>query len=124
MTAWSATQLDRLAAAEEIDLESERADGTLRAPVTMWMVRAGDCLYVRSVKGREGPWFVGTQTCHRGRVRAGGVVEDVGFETPDPGVRAAVDAAYRAKYGTRYLKIVDDVLTERAREATLQLVPR
>ncbi|MFC9061862.1 DUF2255 family protein [Streptomyces sp. NPDC057074] len=77
MTGWNDADLDRIGAAEELDLESERGDGTLRAPVTMWVVRAGDRLYVRSVKGTDGPWYRGTRSRHRGRVQAGGVRADV-----------------------------------------------
>ncbi|WP_327672719.1 MULTISPECIES: DUF2255 family protein [unclassified Streptomyces] len=123
MAAWTDAELERIAQAEEIDLESERGDGTLRDPVTMWMVRDGDFIYVRSVKGREGPWFRGAQTRHQGRVRAGGVTKDVTFEDADPGVSERVDAAYRAKY-SGYPSIVEHVLTPQSQEATLQLVPR
>lgn len=123
MTAWTDAELDRIGKAEEIDLESERGDGTLRAPVTMWIVRDGDLVYVRSVKGREGPWFRGTRTRHQGRVRAGGITKDVTFQDADPDTYDRVDAAYRAKYG-HYTGIVDTVLTARARAATLRLVPR
>ena len=42
MTHWNDADLAKVGAAEELDLESERADGTLRDPVTMWVVRAGD----------------------------------------------------------------------------------
>ncbi|MFD9029551.1 DUF2255 family protein [Streptomyces sp. NPDC059567] len=123
MTEWTDAELERIGAAEEIDLESERGDGTLRAPVTMWMVRDGDGIFVRSVKGREGPWFRGAQTRHQGRVRAGGITKDVTFRDADPAVYDRVDAAYREKYG-RYTGIVDTVLTPQSRAATLQLVPR
>ncbi|MFF5139215.1 DUF2255 family protein [Streptomyces sp. NPDC013157] len=123
MTTWNDSDLTSIGAAEELDLESERGDGTLRAPVTMWVVRAGDRLYVRSVKGVDGPWYRGTRSRHRGRVAAGGVRADVTFHDADPGEYAAVDAAYRAKYG-RYTSIVEHVLTDRARAATLCLDPR
>ena len=39
MSAWSSAELDRIAAAEELELASARRDGTLRNPVTMWVVR-------------------------------------------------------------------------------------
>ncbi|MEU6289084.1 DUF2255 family protein [Streptomyces sp. NPDC005047] len=123
MTGWNDADLDRIGAAEELDLESERGDGTLRAPVTMWVVRAGDRLYVRSVKGTDGPWYRGTRSRRRGRVQAGGVRADVTFHDAGPGEYADVDAAYRAKYG-RYPSIVEHVLTEQARTSTLRLEPR
>ncbi|MEV7393527.1 DUF2255 family protein [Streptomyces sp. NPDC091215] len=123
MTHWSDADLAKVGAAEELDLESERADGTLRDPVTMWVVRSGDHVYVRSVKGTAGPWYRGVRSRLRGRVAAGGVRRDVTFRPADPGEYAAVDAAYRKKYG-RYTSIVEHVLTDRARESTLRLEPR
>src|SRR2546423_7621 len=55
MTRRTSDELDKIAAAEELELASVRRDGTLRKPVTMWVVRVGDDIYVRSVKGRTGP---------------------------------------------------------------------
>ncbi|MEU8750515.1 DUF2255 family protein [Streptomyces chartreusis] len=123
MTPWNDSDLTEIGTAEELNLRSERSDGTLRAPVTMWVVRAGDRLYVRSVKGVDGPWYQGTRSRLRGRVEAGGVRADVAFHDADPGEYAGVDAAYREKYG-RYTSIVDHVLTDRARASTLRLEPR
>ncbi|MFI5670986.1 DUF2255 family protein [Streptomyces sp. NPDC051704] len=60
MTDWNGPDLEKIAAAEELDLASERSNGTLREAVTMWVVRSGDQLYVRSVKGTDGPWYRGT----------------------------------------------------------------
>src|ERR671929_104609 len=48
-------------------------------PVTIWVVRVGDDLYVRSWHGRGGAWFRGTQGRHEGRIPAGGVEQDVTF---------------------------------------------
>ncbi|MCC0093465.1 DUF2255 family protein [Streptomyces flavotricini] len=62
MTDWNGAALEKIAAAEELDLAPERPNGTLRDPVTMWMVRAGHRPYVRSVKGSDGPWYRGTQS--------------------------------------------------------------
>jgi hypothetical protein len=123
MTDWNGTDVEKIAAAEELDLASERANGTLRDPVTMWVVRSGDHLYVRSVKGTDGPWYRGTQTRHQGRIDAGGVSQDVTFHPADPSEYAGADAAYRKKYG-HYTSIVEHVLTDAARASTLRLEPR
>ncbi|MER6111839.1 DUF2255 family protein [Streptomyces hirsutus] len=123
MITWNDSDLQKIGTAEELDLESERADGTLRGPVTMWVVRTGDHVYVRSVKGVNGPWYRGTQSRHQGRITAGGVQADVAFRAAGPGEFADVDAAYREKYG-RYTSIVEHVLTEQARASTLRLEPR
>ncbi|MFE7396250.1 DUF2255 family protein [Streptomyces sp. NPDC057557] len=123
MTQWHSAELEKIGAAEELDLESERSDGMLRDPVTMWVVRAGDHLYVRSVKGTTGPWYRGTRSRHQGRIDVGGVRQEITFHEADKGEYADVDAAYRAKYG-RYTSIVEHVLTDQARASTLRLEPR
>lgn len=123
MTQWNSAELEQIGAAEELDLESERGDGTLRAPVTMWVVRAGDHLYVRSVKGTTGPWYRGAQTRHQGRIEAGGVRREVAFHEAGSGEYAGVDTAYREKYA-HYPSIVGHVLTDLSRAATLRLEPR
>jgi hypothetical protein len=123
MAGWTNDELDRIGAAEELDLASVRRDGTLRNPVTMWVVRDGDDLYVRSVNGRGSSWFRGAQTRHEAHIRAGGVEKDVDLvETDD--VNAELDTAYRAKYGRRYPSIVPSIMTPGARAATLELAPR
>lgn len=122
MDAWTNDELDSIDAAEELTLASLRGDGTFRRPVTMWVVRIGENVYVRSVNGRGSTWFGGAQTRHEARVRAGGIEKDVSLvETDEAGEE--VDAAYQAKYRSRYPTIVPSILTPRAREATLKLVP-
>ncbi len=123
MSSWTSDELDRIAAAEELEIESMRRDGTLRKPVTIWVVRNGDDLYVRSVNGRTSSWFRGAQVRHEGRVEAGGIEKDVLLvETDD--VNDEVDAAYRAKYHRYAEGIVSTVVSPQARAATLKLVPR
>jgi hypothetical protein len=120
---WTRDELDTIDAAEELELASARRDGTLRRPVTMWVVRDGDDLYVRSVNGRESSWFRGAQTRHDARIQAGGVDKDVTLVEADAG-NDAVDAAYRAKYARRYPTIVPSIVAPVSRAATLKLIPR
>jgi hypothetical protein len=121
--AWTDEELDQIAAAEELELASTRRDGTLRKPVTIWVVRHGDDLYVRSVNGRGSSWFRGAQVRHEGHIRAGGVDKDVVFvETDD--VSDEVEAEYRTKYRRYAARFVDPIVTPEARAATLKLVPR
>jgi hypothetical protein len=49
-------ELTKIGTAEELEIASLRHDGTLRSPVTIWVVRHGDDLYVRSVNGRTAAW--------------------------------------------------------------------
>jgi hypothetical protein len=124
MTAWTRDELARIGAAEELQIASLRRDGTLRNPVTIWVVRHGDDLYVRSVNGRTAAWFRGTQVRHEGHIRAGGVEKDVTFVDADHDSDDALDAAYRTKYRRYAASIVGSIVSPQARAATLKLVPR
>ena len=124
MATWTTNEINKIANADELQLQSMRRDGTLRKPVTIWVVRLGDDLYVRSVNGRSGSWFRGTQTRHEGRIRAGGVEKDVTFvEEVDPAINAEIDEAYRTKYRKYDAQYVDPMVVPPARDATIKLVP-
>jgi hypothetical protein len=123
MSTWTNDELDRIAGTEELEIASMQRDGTLRKAVTIWVVRHGDDLYVRSVYGRGSSWFRGVQVRHEGHIRAGGVDKDVLLvETDD--MNDEIDAAYRAKYHRYAESIVGSVVSPEARAATLKLVPR
>jgi hypothetical protein len=122
MSAWTSDELSRIEAAQELDLASVRRDGTLRAPVTMWVVRHGDDAYVRSVYGRRSSWFRGAQTRHEAHIRAGGVEKNVRL-VETGAMNEEIDAAYRAKYRRYAESIVSSIVTPDARAATLKLVP-
>ena len=124
MTQRTSEQLDTIGNAEEVQIASVRRDGTLRKPVTVWAVRYGDDIYLRSVRGRSGHWFRGAQDRHEGRIRAGGVQQDVTFVDAGHDIDNEVDGAYRAKYRRYAGSILNSVLTPEARSATLKLVPR
>jgi hypothetical protein len=125
MTTWTSDELNKIGTAEELKIASLRGDGTLRKPVTIWVVRLGDDLYVRSVNGRTGAWFRGTQVRHEGHIRAGGVDKDVTFvEEAAPDINDRIDAEYRTKYRRYAASIINSILSPVARSATIKLVPR
>jgi hypothetical protein len=118
-------ELNKVGSAEELQIASLRRDGTLRKPVTIWVVRIGDDLYVRSVYGRSSAWFRGVQVLHEGHIRAGGVDKDVTFvEEAAPDLNEQIDAAYRTKYRRYAASIVNTIVSPEARSATIKLVPR
>jgi hypothetical protein len=86
MTAWTEEELGRIGEAQELQLASERPDGTLRPNVTMWVVRVDDQLYVRSAYGPDNPWFRRAKANGVGRIRAGGLERYVTFAEPAPDV--------------------------------------
>ena len=124
MKQWTSDQLDKVGRAEEVQIASIHNDGKLSKPVTIWVARHGDDLYVRSVKGSSAHWFRGTQERHEGRIGAGGVQQDVAFVDVGQEMAAEVDAAYRSKYRRYAGSILNSVLTPEARSTTIKLVPR
>ena len=83
MTTWTDEQLDRLGGAPEIEIAPRRADGSLREYTTIWIVQAGDGLFVRSFNGPGGSWFTSARRSGAGRIRVGGAEIDVDLEPQD-----------------------------------------
>ncbi|WP_130796828.1 DUF2255 family protein [Streptomyces otsuchiensis] len=126
-TTWTPDERERIGSAEEMEITSRRDDGTLQRPRTIWVVRHGDDLYVRSVRGRGSTWFKGTRARHRGHVDAGGLSRDVTFVDADADqdteLNDELDAAYRDKYGRYAENILRDITGTAARAATMRLIP-
>ena len=96
----------------------------MRPYTTIWVVRVGDELYVRSWRGRSGVWFRRALQRHEGRIRAGRIERDVTFEEPDDSVHPAIHEAYRSKYGRYPDSYVRPMVEPDATAATFRLVPR
>lgn len=126
MAAWTGGELAAIEGTDELHMQTRRPDGGLRNPVTMWVVRVGDDLYVRSVRGTGGLWYRHATERNEARVRSGGVTTDVTLaRESDADVNERIDAAYRAKYQQRYPdNIVATTLTDEARASTLKLRPQ
>ena len=125
MTAWNSDEIRRLERSDELQIAPRRQDGSLREPVTIWVVRHGDDAYVRSYRGKGSAWYRNAKARREGHIRASGVERDVMFvPVRDPDTNAAVDAAYRGKYRGYGPSYVDPMLAEQARSTTLRLVPR
>jgi hypothetical protein len=124
MSGWTAAELAAVGAADELDLASRRPDGSLRRFVTIWAVRLGDDLYVRSAYGYDNPWFQRALASGEGRIRAGGVERDVTFEVPGTELIEDLHAAYHAKYDRYGPRMVGTVVSSEAARSTLRLLPR
>ena len=124
MATWTIDDLDRLGRTEELGLASRRADGALSGFVTMWVVRDGDDLYVRSAGGANRPWYRRALASGTGTIRAGGIEREVAFARADLGDHGAIDAAYHAKYDRYGPKIVGSVVGVSAHDVTIRLVLR
>jgi hypothetical protein len=124
MTAWTNEELKKIGTAEELEIASRQGDNSLSKPVTIWVVRVGDDLYVRSYKGEKGAWFRGTQVRHEGRIWAGGLERDVTFvEESAPDIQDQIDATYRTKYGHYDPSYVDPMVATEAQATTIKLMP-
>ena len=124
MSDWTAEELDKISAADELEIASLRPDGSLRPYTTIWVVRVGDDLYVRSYRGRGGAWFRSVMQRPEGHVRAGGADRDVTFSEPTGADQDAIDQAYRSKYARYASSYVEPMVSPDARAATLQLIAR
>ena len=124
MSVWTRDELAKIGAAEELKLASRRSDATPQEPVTIWVVRHGDDLYVRSMKGSNGLWYRRTQKHHEGNIRAGGVEKDVTFVDASHDLDDQLDAAYRDKYHQYGARYVDPIVSAEARGTTIKLIPR
>jgi hypothetical protein len=125
---WRADELSAIGDCGEVDIASRRSDGTLRAARTVWIVRHGSAVYVRSVNGTAAAWYHGVRTRHEGELSAGrlhrGVVfVEAGTQVGEgSGLNDALDAAYRGKY-RRSAGAVARITADVARATTLRVEP-
>jgi hypothetical protein len=124
MAAWTEEELQKIAIAKEIGIASRRADGTMRRFVTIWAVRVGGDIYVRSAYGPDNPWYRRAIASGDGRILAGGVERDVAFESADPSVHDDVDSAYHEKYDRHGARLVATVVGEHVHALTIRVVPK
>jgi hypothetical protein len=124
MATWTSEELDRIDNAEELQLTSLRDDRGLRPYVTMWVVRAGDDVYVRSAGGPGHPWYRRAKASGAGHIRAGSVERDVTFAEATADAHASIDAAYHAKYDRYVSTTVGHVTGPGAQPVTIRLIPK
>jgi hypothetical protein len=121
MPAWTTAELDTIGAADEIGISPRRADGTAGRFVTIWAVRVGDEVFIRSFHGLDGRWYRAARATGAGRIRVAGVELDVTFEPAPDADLPAIDAGYRVKYGRS--SYVEALVTQTATAATLRVAP-
>jgi hypothetical protein len=121
---WTDDEAQRIGDATELQLASQRSDGSLRPDTTMWVVRVENDIYVRSAGGPNRPWYRHARASGAGRIRAGGLERNVTFATAAPGADVAIDAVYHAKYDHYGPTIVGSVVGPGAEAVTIRLVPQ
>ncbi len=123
MSEWKQDHLEAIGAAEEIEVRSPEEDGSMQDAVTIWVVRVGDELFVRSVRGEHGAWYRRAEDKHVGRVEVGGATIDVEFQDVGDEKADEIDAAYREKYAG-HSDSVDSITSPESRATTIRLAPR
>ena len=124
---WPQEDLDVFGGAGEVKVSSVRRDGSLSRQRTVWIVRVGDELYLRSVNGSEAAWYRSTRSVHQGSLEAHGIARDVTWvdvdSTENPDIDRAVDVEYARKYrgSTSAIKRIN---SPAARSTTMRVDPR
>jgi len=119
---WSTADARTIASPQEVQVVTQRRDGSLRKPMTIWIVGDGDRVFIRSTNGRTADWFRGAIATGSGQILTRGAAHAVRFIEADDSDLTAVDAAYRKKYG-QYASIVDHLTEDGPRSATLRVHP-
>ena len=123
---WTPEQLNAVAHARELEIASVRDGGRLGRWLPIWVVCVDGDVYVRTWYRRTTGWFGQVTQSGLARVRVPGLVLDVvvtDIGDTDQAVRAAVDEAYRAKYGSRGDATAAGMVTSEAAATTLRLEP-
>ena len=100
---WSLEALDYIDKSTELEIATERRDGTFRAWTPIWVVCAGGSVYVRTWYRRGTGWFGDAVRAGRARIRVPGLEAEVSIGDVGVGsaaLRDAIDEAYREKYGS------------------------
>lgn len=122
MSGWTVDEREAVSDARELEISSRRGNGTLSPPVTIWAVRVGDDIFIRSVNGPDATWYRGARTRAGGRVWAGGVERDVHFGDVSDRLGDEIDDAYRAKFGADSPH-THAIIAPLARSTTTRLIP-
>ena len=122
---WTEDQLAHIGEAQDCRIAVEIGGGFPKR-TTVWIVRCGDALYVRPYFGAESRWYNAALDANRGEVDADGETFGVTFALEgDAAPNVAIDAAYRAKYGSGpAAQYVPPMISSGPRAATVRLVSR
>lgn len=122
-TTWTSDELAAIETTDELRLAPRRRDDSLATARTVWALRVGDDLFVRSVNGPSAAWYRGVQERHQGHVQAAGVGRDVVFEDAGSKLDDQIDAAYRSKYRRYAAGTLDRITSPQARSTTIRVRP-
>jgi hypothetical protein len=126
-TRFDPSVMQRLAEAEEVEMQTPRSDGSISSrPV--WVVVVDGVPYVRSYTGRRGAWWRRVLQDGRGVLVVDGeripfAAQPLSDEELQGDLNRVVSQAYVDKYGGRYPQYVRVMLTDEIAGTTLRLMP-
>ena len=119
---WQKSELDKIAAADELLIAPYREDGvTPRTPTRIWDVAVDGALYVRAFYGKKSRWYESAMRERAGQITAAGMTLNVALEPVDGAINDRIDDAYRAKY--RNSPYLPPMIEPGARAATVKITP-
>ena len=124
MTAWTNDELENIGAADERQLASRREDGTLRKPVTIWVVSRSEDLHVRAFKGRPHPGFARFRRVAKDRSRRAACRKTSRLSTLTSRLAMRSMRSTGLEYGRYGARYVDPMVSAEARAATIKLIPQ
>lgn len=115
--------ISQIAAADDLHIAPFREDGkTCGTPTWIWNVAVNNELYVRAYNGKNSRWYQSAIKQKAGKIKAIGKVFEVSFEPVNGKINDVIDEAYRKKYSnSTYL---DPMISNRAKDATIRIVPK
>ena len=120
---WTKDDLRKIASTDDLHISPFRSDGkTYGTPTWIWSVVVDDALYARAYNGRESGWYQAALAQKAGRIAAAAMTKDVVFEPVSGAINDRIDDAYRSKY--RPSPYLEAMIGERARSATVEILPR
>lgn len=126
MTTWTKEELNIMSEAGDLFISIPNKDGSTHAPTFVWGVVVDDQLYCRGYNGINAAWYLSAKREGKGHITMGdvngSVNKNVSFEfINDFKDVDKIDAAYKQRFsGSEYL---DDILTRKAQEATVKIIP-
>jgi hypothetical protein len=120
---WFKEDLRNIASSDDLHISPFRSDGkTYGTPTWIWSVVVDDALYARAYNGRQSRWYKAALAQKAGRIAVASMTNEVIFKPVSGAINDRIDDAYRSKY--RASPYLDAMIGERARSATVEILPR
>ncbi|SAK85345.1 hypothetical protein AWB75_05674 [Caballeronia catudaia] len=122
MGMWTRSELERIAASDDLYIAPFREDHkTYGTPTWIWSVIVDGHLYVRAYNGEASRGYQAAIRQGAGRITVAGTTRDVLFAGARGAINDKIDEAYRLKYGKS--PSLAPMIDERVRVTTIDILP-